>query len=235
MSLHINANKQDIAKIVLMPGDPNRAKWIADNYLRDVIKIENERRMTAYTGYTKHGTRVTVMPSGMGMPSMGIYATELYYDYDVDTIIRVGTSGAYQEDINLKDILIATSVSTDSSLARHYGLYGDTFSPCADVELLFSAVRLCKENKIPYHAGNVLCSDVFYDDNKDYYKKWARLNVLGVEMESYALYSIAAKFRKKALAIFSVSDHFVKDEHLDKPTRSSGLKQMIELAIDIVG
>lgn len=229
---HIQANLGDFAKTVLMPGDPLRAKYIADTFLTNVKQVNKVRNMFGFTG-TYQGKLVSVMASGMGMPSMGIYAHELYTEFAVDTIIRVGTTGAYEKSAKLYDIIIAQGASTDSNWASQFQLKNGTFSALGSFDLVESAVKACRENKIPFHVGNVLSSDVFYDVDPDKWKKWAALGILGVEMEAYALYATAARLGKKALAIMSVSDSFHYHEILTATEREVGLKKMLEVALHI--
>lgn len=228
---HINANPGDFANIVLMPGDPLRAKWIAETYLHDVKEVTNVRSILGFTGLTKNNKRISVMASGMGQPSIGIYSYELYTSYGVDTIIRVGTCGSYQENINLFDVLICTTASTDSNWQGQYGING-TFSAGCDFETAVEAYSQCQKAKIPYHGGNILSADVFYDDDPNTWKKWAKLGVMGVEMESYSLYCNAARLGKKALCLLTVTDHFIKkDKKATAEERAFGLGRMIEVAI----
>ena len=228
---HINANPGDFANVVLMPGDPLRAKWIADTFLHDVKEVTNIRNILGYTGYTKNGKRISVMASGMGQPSIGIYSYELFTAYGVDYIIRVGTCGSYQENIDLFDVLICTTASTDSNWGNQYHING-TFSAGADFDLAVAAYEECKKKGLPYHGGNIISADVFYDDDPDTWKGWAKLGVMGVEMESYALYSNAARLGKKALCLLTVTDHFIKkDKKATAEQRAYGLSQMIEVAI----
>ncbi len=228
---HINANPGDFANVVLMPGDPLRAKWIADTFLHDVKEVTNIRNILGYTGYTKNGKRISVMASGMGQPSIGIYSYELFTAYGVDYIIRVGTCGSYQENIDLFDVLICTTASTDSNWGSQYHING-TFSAGADFDLAVAAYEECKKKGLPYHGGNILSADVFYDDDPDTWKGWAKLGVMGVEMESYALYSNAARLGKKALCLLTVTDHFIKkDQKATAEQRAYGLSKMIEVAI----
>jgi purine-nucleoside phosphorylase len=229
---HIHAKVGDFAKTVLMPGDPLRAKFIAETYLKDAKLVNTVRNVFAYTG-TYQGKRVSVMASGMGMPSMGIYSWELYKEFGVETIIRVGTTGAYQKEIKLFDILIAQGASTDSNWSSQFPIKGATFSALGSYELIEKAVRDCQAKKLPYRVGNVLSSDVFYDADPNKWKAWADLGVLGVEMEAYALYSNAARLGKKALAIMTVSDSFHYHEILTPEQREKGLKQMLEVALAI--
>lgn len=229
-SLHINAKKEDFAKIVLMPGDPLRAKYIADTYLTNVKKVCDQRGMLGFTGYTKNGKRISIMSSGMGIPSIGIYSYELFNDFDVDIIIRIGTCGTYQKDIMLGDIVLAISSCTDSNFANQFELNG-TFNPCADFVL--SNIAYCTASKLgsKVHAGAILSADTFYDYKSDTWEKWAELGVLGVEMESYGLYVNAARCHKKALTILTATDHFLTGERLENEDRVNGLNKMIETAI----
>ena len=228
---HNEAKKGEIAKVVLMPGDPNRASWIVENFLHDVKCVNTVRGNYCYTGFTKNGKRISVMSSGMGHPSIGIYSHELYSEYDVDLIIRVGTCGAYQREIDLRDVLLCAGSSTDSNYAAQFNLNG-SYSAIADLDVLMSARDVLEAKKFPYHMGNILSADVFYDFDKEVWKKWARLGVMGVEMESYALYINAAYLKKRALTILTVTDHFVKDGRLSAEERQIGLRNMIEVAIE---
>ena len=228
---HINAHEGDFAKVVLMPGDPIRAKWIAENFLKDAKEVTNVRGILGYTGFTKSGKRISVMASGMGMPSIGIYSHELFTGYGVEVIIRVGTCGTYQPNINLKDVLICTTASTDSNWCSQYHLNG-VFSAGADFDLAVTAYEEAKKANIPYHGGNIFAADVFYDPDPETWKRWARLGVMGVEMESYALYVNAHALGKKALCLLTVTDSFLnRDKKLTSDERAFGLSQMIELAI----
>ena len=229
---HINAKDGDFAKVVLMPGDPVRAKWIADTFLHDYVQVTDVRGILGFTGYTKNGKRLSVMASGMGMPSIGIYSHELFTHYGVEAIIRVGTCGSYQKDIKLKDVLIAITASTDSNWGNQFGVHG-TLSMGADFDLLVSAYKHAKEKEIPFHGGNVLAADVFYDYNKEAWKTWADLGVLGVEMESYSLYCNAARFHKKALCLLTVTDSFLAEGKLSSDERAFGLIRMIDLAVSV--
>ena len=228
---HINANVGDFANVVLMPVDPLRAKWIAENFLHDYKEVTNVRGMLGFTGYTKNGKRISVMASGMGQPSIGIYSHELFTHYGVEAIIRVGTCGSYKEDINLFDVLICTAASTDSNWCGQFGLNG-TYSAAADFELCMAAYEEAKKAGIPQHAGNILSADIFYDSDPDMWKKWANLGVMGVEMESYALYCNAAKLNKKALCLLTVTDHFIKKDHkATAEERQLGLGKMVSVAV----
>lgn len=229
---HIAANTGDFAKTVLMPGDPLRAKFIAEKYLTDVKLVTSVRNVLGYTGFYK-GKRVSVMASGMGQPSIGIYSYELFTEYGVETIIRIGTCGAFRGDIKLFDILVCIGASTDSNWSGQFALNGGTFSAIADFDLASRAVERIKKAGITARAGNILSSDVFYDVNPDYWKKWANLGILGIEMESYALYCNAARLNKKALSLLTVTDHFINDGKATSEQRESGLCKMIEVALDI--
>jgi purine-nucleoside phosphorylase len=229
---HIQAALGDFAKTVLMPGDPLRAKYIADTFLTNVKQVNTVRNMFGFTGLYK-GKRVSVMASGMGMPSMGIYSHELFTTFAVDTIIRVGTTGAYVKQAKLFDIIIAQGASTDSNWASQFQLRNGTFSALGSFSLLEQAVQQCRKMNAPFHVGNVLSSDVFYDVDPDKWKKWEALGVLGVEMEAYALYANAARLGKQALAIMSVSDSFHYQEILTPQQREVGLKLMLEVALSI--
>lgn len=227
---HINANENDFAKVVLMPGDPLRAKWIADNYLHDVKQVTNVRGILGFTGLTKNNKRLSVMASGMGIPSIGIYSHELYEHYGVELIIRVGTCGAYQEEIQLGDVLVCTTASTDSRWGQQY--YGvHNFSAGSDFEAAMQAYKVLKERNLPVRCGNILSADVFYDEDPDTWKRWAKLNVMGVEMESYGLYTNAARMKKRALCLLTATDHFCRPEHMTSDERLNGLGKMIEVAI----
>ena len=229
---HINAASTDFASTVLMPGDPLRAKFIADSFLTDVKLVNTVRNMFGYTGFYK-GKKVSVMASGMGMPSMGIYSYELYTQFNVQTIIRVGTTGAYHKDAKLFDVIVAQGASTDSNWSGQFNLKGGTFSALATFDLVEKAVSQLRLKNLPFYVGNVLSSDVFYDVDKQKWKHWEALGVLGVEMEAYALYANAAILGKQALAIMTVSDSFHYQEILSAEQRELGLKRMLEVALEI--
>ncbi len=230
---HINAKKEDFAKVVLMPGDPVRAKWIAETFLEDYKLVNEVRGILAFTGYTKQNhKRITVMASGMGQPSIGIYSHELYSEFGVDAIIRVGTCASYQPDVDLFDIIIANTASTDSNWVKQYQLNG-TYSAGADFDLMMAAYNSCITRNMPFHVGNILSADVFYDPDPNIWKSWAALGVLGVEMESFALYCNAAKFHKKALCVLTVTDLFYdRNKKATAEERAFSLKQMIQVGID---
>lgn len=231
---HNKANTTDIAKTVLMPGDPLRAKFIAETFLENPRLVNTVRNMFAYTG-TYKGKEVTIMGSGMGMPSIGIYSYELFKFYGVEQIIRIGSCGAFQENLNLYDILIGQGSSTDSNYANQYHLPG-TFAALADYELLEKAVASAKEKKAVYHVGNILSSDIFYHaaPNADGWKKWKDMGILGVEMESFALYCNAAYLKKKALTILTVSDSIVNKTETSAEEREKSFTKMMEIALDLI-
>ena len=226
---HIGAEKGDFAKTVLMAGDPLRAKFIAETFLEDAKLVNTVRNALGYTGFYK-GKRVSVMASGMGMPSIGIYCYELYNFFDVETIIRIGTCGSYKEDINLFDVLICSGACTNSNWIKQYGIDG-VFSAISDFEITKKAYDTARELGIPAHVGNILSSDNFYNDTT--WQKWAAMGVMGVEMEAYALYATAASLNKKALCLLSVTDHFIKEGKATAEERQLSLKKMIEIALEI--
>ena len=227
---HNAANKGDIAKTVLMPGDPLRAKYIAETYLEDVKCFNTVRNMFGYTG-TYKGKEISVMGGGMGMPSMGIYSYELFNFYDVENVISIVSCGALQDDVNMMDIIIAMGSCTDSNYASQYKLPG-TFAPTASFELLDRAVKIAKEKGTEVKVGNVISSDVFYI-GMDAHEKWRGMGVLATEMESAALYMNAAKAGKKALCILTVSDHVFREEALSTEDRQTGFHKMMEIALEI--
>lgn len=227
---HNEAKKGEIAKVVLMPGDPNRAKWIADNFLHDVKLVNQVRGQLCFTGLTKNNKRISVMSHGMGNPSIGIYSYELYTEYDVDVIIRIGTCGSYQEFVNFFDVIIGTEAVTDSNYAAQLG-HDCTYVPHASEELVATAREVLKEKKYPFHEGKVFAADVFYDFQKDTWKKYAKMGVLAVEMESFALYVNAEYLGKKAMTMLTVTDHFIKEGRLTPEQRQTGLVNMVDSAI----
>lgn len=227
---HIKAEKGDFAKTVIMPGDPLRAKHIAENFLTDAILVNNVRGIQGYTG-TYKGERISVMASGMGMPSMGIYSYELFNFFDVDNIIRVGSAGSMREDVKLRELVFAVSTSTNSNYMAQYNLPG-VYAPTASYELLSKAVKTAEKKEIPYHVGNVLTSDTFYDDDPNSNVKWRKLGVMCVEMESAALYMNAARAGKNALSILTISDSLITGEATDSDERQVGFNKMISVALD---
>lgn len=228
---HIQPNGAKIAKTVLMPGDPLRAKYIADNYLEDVVQFNEVRNMFGYTG-TYKGKEVSVVGSGMGIPSIGIYSYELYNTFDVDTIIRIGSCGALQEDVNLYDIIIAQGASTNSNYVDQYNIPGH-FAPLADFDLMVEAKNVADKVGATTHVGNILSSDTFYNADSTFNQQWQRMGILGIEMESAGLYLNATYAGKKALGIFTVSDHILRDEATTPEERQNSFTQMMEIALEI--
>lgn len=229
---HIAAKKEEIAKTVLMPGDPLRAAFIANTYLENPVLVNNIRGIQGYTG-TYGGNPVTVMASGMGQPSIGIYSYELYHGYDVDAIIRVGSCGAFHPDLHVRDIVIAMGACTNGNYASQFHMPG-SFSPIADFDLVRRAAELCEARGVNYKVGNIFSSDTFYNAaNSD--MEWAKMGVLGVEMESAALYCNAAWAGKKALCICTVSDNFLHpEENATAEERQNSFTDMMEVALGLV-
>lgn len=234
MSLHNNAKKGDIAEFVLLPGDPQRAKLIAETFLTD-IKCYNEiRGMLGYTGFY-NGKRISVQGTGMGMPSISIYVTELIEQYGVESLVRIGSCGSIQENVNIMDVVLAMSACTDSGMNK-IRFDGNDFAPTSNFELLKKAWEVTNKNNLKAHTGTVLTSDFFYQEShlSDQFLKWKTYGVLGVDMETAALYSIAAKYNKKALAILTVSDHILKKQAISAEERQTSFKDMINLALQLV-
>jgi len=228
---HITAQFGDFADTVLMPGDPLRAKFIAENFLTDAVLVNNVRGVNGYTGYY-NGKRVSVMASGMGQPSIGIYSYELFNYYDVKNIIRIGSCGSFDKDLHVRDIIIAMGACTNGNYAAQYNLPG-TFCPIADFNLVRRAAELCDKAGINYKVGNILSSDMFYDDS-DSGMVWAKMGVLGVEMESAALYCNAARAKKNALCICTVSDSFVNSkENTTAEERQNSFTAMMKIALEL--
>jgi purine-nucleoside phosphorylase len=227
---HIGAKSGEIAETVIMPGDPLRAKFIAESFLENSKCFNKIRNMLGFTGIY-HGKRISVMGSGMGMPSIGIYSYELFNFYDVKKIIRIGTAGSISESLKVGDILAAMGICTDSNYAHQYNLSG-TFSPIASFDLLSKAVEISKQKNKKLTVGNILCSDVFYDD-ESYIKSWSKMNVLAIEMESAALYMNAARAKKEALCLLTISNSFVTNESLSTEERETGLTDMTEMALSL--
>lgn len=228
---HIGAKPGDIAKTVLMPGDPLRARFIAETYLEDVVCFNKVRNMLGFTG-TYKGKEVSVMGSGMGIPSIGIYSYELYNFYGVDNIIRIGSAGGMTDTVKLRDVVIGMGASTNSNFASQYELPG-TFAPIADFGLLRKAVLAAEELNINTVVGNILSSDTFYNDDKDANDLWRKMNVLCVEMEAAALYMNAARAGKKALCILTISDHVYTGEALSAEDRQTTFHDMMKIALEI--
>ena len=227
---HINAKPGDFAPTVLMPGDPLRSKFIAETYLQDPVLVNDVRGVQGYTGLWQ-GHRISVMASGMGMPSMGIYSYELFEIFGVEAIIRIGSAGGMSESLQLRDIVLGMGASTDSNFAGQFGLNGH-LAPLADYTLLSTAEGICRQKGLRHQVGNLLSSDVFYNDDPDTNRKWARLGVLAVEMESAALYWNAARCGRRALTICTISDHVFRGESLSSDQRQTSFTQMMEVALE---
>lgn len=227
---HNGAEKGEIAKTVLMPGDPLRAKFIAENYLEDVTCFNTVRNMFGYTG-TYKGKKISVMGHGMGMPSIGIYSYELYNHYGVEEIIRIGSAGGLSDDVDVMDIIIAMGASTNSNYASQYKLPG-ILAPIADYGLLRKAVTIAEEMNCPVKVGNVLSSDTFYTDDETFNDAWKKMHVLAIEMEAAALYYNAARLGKKALCILTVSDHLYTHKELSAKERQTGFQEMMKIALE---
>ena len=228
---HISAEKGAFAKTVLMPGDPLRAKFIAENFLEDAELVNNVRGVQGHTGKWK-GKDVSVMASGMGMPSMGLYSYELFKFYDVENIIRIGTTGSISPRLQLMDIFLAQGACTDSNWQLQYRLPG-VFAPIADFELMLKTVELARAAGQKVTVGNVLSSDVFYYDDPDNSEPWKKMGVMALEMESASLYMNAARLGKKALTICTVTDDILTGEKLTTEQRQTNLNSMIELALNV--
>lgn len=228
---HNAAVKGQIAKTVLMPGDPLRAQFVAQTYLEGVEQFNSVRGMLGYTG-TYQGARVSVMGSGMGMPSIGIYSYELFNFYDVDAIIRIGTAGGLAPDVQLRDLVMGMGACTDSNYAAQFHMPG-TLAPLADFGLLRRAVEVAEQLGFDYKVGNVLSSDVFYNDDETVNERWARMGVLAVEMESVALYLNALRAKKRALTLLTVSDLPLAGASLPAEERQTSFTQMMEVALGV--
>ncbi len=234
---HISAKPGDFGKTVLMPGDPLRSKFIAENFLENPVLVNNVRGVQGYTGYYK-GVRVSVMASGMGMPAIGIYSHELFNGYGVENIIRVGSAGSIQEHIDLYDIVLAQGACTDSNFAHQFHVPG-TFAPIASYELLSQAVKACQDHGATYHVGNVNSSDVFYGDHAgvpeglDSVYGLKKMGVMALEMEAAALYMNAARYGKRALCICTISDHVLKGVETTSEERQTAFTQMMQVALDV--
>ncbi|GAA1662726.1 purine-nucleoside phosphorylase [Kribbella sp. NPDC056951] len=230
MSIHIAAEPGQIAPRVLFPGDPLRAKWIAETYLSDVICYTEVRNMFGFTG-TYKGEQISVQGSGMGQASASIYANELFAEYDVQTLIRVGTCGALTEDVRVRDVIVAMSASTDSQMNR-LRFHGIDYAPTADYQLLRAAVDAAEAAGLNVHVGQVFSGDLFYNDRPDLVSRTAEYGVLGIEMEAAALYTLAAKFGRRALGIMTVSDHLITKEVTSAEERQTTFSEMITIALD---
>ena len=227
---HNNAKYEEIAKTVLMPGDPMRAKYVADNFLENPILVNNVRGVQGYTGKWKN-VDITVMASGMGIPSIGIYSWELFNEYGVENIIRIGTAGALSDKLQLRDVVLAQGASTDSNFMNQYKLPG-TFAPIASYKLLKEAEKAAENLGLNTVVGNILSTDVFYVDNDADNDSWRKMGILAVEMEAAGLYATAARCGKNALAICTITDHLYTSERLTADERETSLRQMITVALD---
>lgn len=230
MSVHIGAQKGDIADVVLLPGDPLRAQFIAENYLSNPVQYNKVRGMYGYTG-TYKGTPVSVQGSGMGIPSISIYAHELINDYGVQRLMRIGSCGSMQKDVKIRDLVFGMASSHDSAINDRR--FPDmTYAPIADFGLLEKAVNTARDKGYRFHVGNILSTDLFYNDDQELWKQWAAFGVLAVEMEGAALYTLASKFGVQALTMLTVSDHLVTGEQTTSEEREKTFTQMMEVALE---
>jgi len=229
---HIEAQEGEIAESILLPGDPLRAKFIADNFLTDAVQFNRVRNMFGYTGFYQ-GKRVSVMGTGMGMPSIGIYAYELISFYGVKKLIRVGSAGSIQKHIQVKDIVIAQAASTNSNFSKQFKVRGE-IAAISDFQMLSAAAKRAGELQLSFHVGNIMSSDTFYDFEKHSWKKWAKMGVACLEMEAYALFLTAMSLKVSALTICTVSDSLITGESMPHQERESALGNMIGLALDII-
>ena len=228
---HIGAKQGDIAETILLPGDPLRAKYIADNFLENPVCYNEVRNMLGFTG-TYKGKKVSVQGTGMGIPSISIYATELMKEYNVQNLVRVGTCGAIQKDVKIRDVILSMSASTDSQMNKK--IFGTMdYAPTANFDLLKKAYDVGIEKGLNLKVGNVYSADIFYDDYAEH-EKWAQYGILAVEMETSALYTLAAKYGRKALSILTVSDHILTGEATSAEERQTTFNQMIEVALEAV-
>jgi purine-nucleoside phosphorylase len=232
MSTHIEAKRDEIAQDILLPGDPLRAKFIAENFLEAPKQFNKVRNMFGYTGTWK-GNPVSVMGTGMGQPSLSIYVNELLREYGVKRLIRVGTCGALRKEIKLRDVILAQSSSTDSAI-NTIRFHGMTYAPTASFSLLLAAYETAKAKGLPLHVGPILSSDSFYTDNSDEWKLWAGFGVLAVEMETAELYTLAAKYGAEALTILTVSDSLPTGEETTSAERETTFKSMVEIALSTI-
>ena len=229
MTIHIGAKSSDIAPTVLMPGDPYRAKWAAETFLDDARLVNEVRGMLGYTG-TWHGNPVTIQGSGMGMPSLSIYANELITEYNAQTLIRIGSCGGMQDHVGIRDVILAMTASNISTPSR--GIFKElNFSPCADYGLLSAAYAAATAKGVTTHVGGIYSADVFYDERPDLNELMVRHGILGVEMEAAELYNLAHRHKRRALAVLTVSDHLITHEALPAQDRESSFGEMIEIAL----
>jgi purine-nucleoside phosphorylase len=231
MSVHIGAEPRQVAPTVLLPGDPLRAQFVAETYLKDVEMYNEVRGMLGFTG-TWNGVRVSVQGSGMGMPSLAIYANELIRSYGVQRLIRIGSCGSMQATVGVRDLIVAMTASTDSAMNRRR-FRGMDFAPAASWNLFRTAVTAATERSMKLHAGGILSSDTFYQDDPEEWKLWAAYGVLAVEMETNQLYTLAAKHGVEALSLLTVSDSLVSGEELSSEERQSSFHEMVELALEV--
>ena len=227
---HIGANKGDIAEVVLLPGDPLRAKYIAETFLEDVVQYNNVRGMLGFTG-TYKGKRISIQGTGMGVPSIGIYADELINHFGCKTLMRIGTAGSMHESVKIRDVVLAMASSTDSNINK-LRFNGADYAPTANYELFIEAYNIAKQKGLSVKAGNILTSDAFYGDDKDAWKKWAKFGVLCVEMETAQLYTLAAKYNVKALTLLTISDSLVTGESTTAEERQLTFNDMIITALE---
>ncbi|MBT8257881.1 MAG: purine-nucleoside phosphorylase [Bacteroidia bacterium] len=231
MSVHIEAKKGEIAETILLPGDPLRAKWIAETFFEDPKCFNTVRNMLGYTGIYQ-GKKISVMGTGMGVPSISIYSHELITEYGVKNLIRVGSAGSYQAHVKVYDVVLAMAASSTSGVNElRFG--GADYAPTADFDLFMNAVRIARDKNIDVKAGNVLTSDIFYADDFEAYKKWSKFGVLCVEMEAAGLYTVAAQHNVNALAILTISDSLVTGERTTSKERQTTFKSMVEIALEL--
>ena len=227
---HIGANRGDVAETILLPGDPLRAKYIAETFLEDVVQYNNVRGMLGFTG-TYKGKKISVQGTGMGVPSIGIYSHELITEFGVKNLIRIGTAGSYQEDVKIRDVVIAMSASTDSAINK-LRFNGADYAPTASPKLLFKAYEVGKAKGLNVKAGNIFTSDTFYGEDPNAWKKWAEFGVLCVDMETSQLYTTAAKLGVNALTLLTISDSFITHEVTSAEERQTSFNDMIEVALE---
>ncbi|WP_377508684.1 purine-nucleoside phosphorylase [Octadecabacter sp. R77987] len=229
MTIHIGAKLGDIAETVLMPGDPYRAKWAAETFLENAVCVNEVRGMLGFTGTWK-GNRVTIQGSGMGMPSLSIYANELISEYNAQTLIRIGSCGGMQDHVGVRDVILATTASTLSTPSR--GIFKElNYAPTADFDLLHKAYHAAETLKVKTHVGGIYSSDVFYDERPDLNEQMQRHGILGVEMEAAELYILAARHKRRALAVLTVSDHLLTHEALPADQRERSFGDMVDIAL----
>jgi len=230
MTIHIGAKKGDIAETVLLPGDPYRAKWAAETFLEGAVCVNEVRGMLGFTGTWK-GNRVTIQGSGMGMPSLSIYVNELINDFDAKTLIRIGSAGGMVDNVGIRDVILAMTCTTQGNPSR--GIFrGLNYSPCADWSLLNAAAKAAEAQGAKTHVGGIYSSDTFYDERSDLMEQMVRHNVLAVEMEAAELYTLAARYGVRALAVLTISDHLITGEALPSEDRERSFGDMVEIALE---